>query len=343
MSFVSFALYNTSGVPLTGQTPSFVAYKDATGANRTPPTLNELGGGLYGFTATNADEQIGTSFLVDCGLTSSTRYFAGSVGKPIGYAVYDSTGAPLATATPTIVTYKDASGVNRTAPSVVNLGAGLYALTPTDADVIAATSFEINNGASAYPARSYGIVEIESTGTLSLISTVGSAGSVTLNLSDLITLTSDSAVRSKWSIVDNLGNPLAVNSLSSVGSAVTLGTAAQVTGRTYTVTIPYGILKITDGSNYVGPYSTTFGGTGVAPTIVMSRSVDSRTIEVIFSESVVAGDALNPTNYAIPGLTISTVTQITPVIYRITTSRQSEGTTYTVTASNIHDVAGNNI
>lgn len=46
-------LYNeTTGSPVTGATLTFETYKDNTGANVTPPSVTEIGGGAYSFTPT---------------------------------------------------------------------------------------------------------------------------------------------------------------------------------------------------------------------------------------------------------------------------------------------------
>lgn len=80
------------------------------------------------------------------------------------------------------------------------------------------------------------------------------------------------------------------------------------------------------------------------PTLALARAVDARIVEVIFSEDVVESEALNPLNYTITGgggLAVNGVTKVTASIYRLITARQTVGASYTVQASNIHDLAGN--
>lgn len=80
------------------------------------------------------------------------------------------------------------------------------------------------------------------------------------------------------------------------------------------------------------------------PVIQMARAVDARVLEVVFSEDVVPAEALNPLNYSITGsggLAVNGVTQLSGSIYRLSTARQTVGASYNVTASNIHDLAGN--
>lgn len=82
----------------------------------------------------------------------------------------------------------------------------------------------------------------------------------------------------------------------------------------------------------------------VPPTVLLARAVDARHVDVTFSEPVVASEALIPANYAITGgagLTVSAVQKLTSVAFRLTTSAQVAGFSYLLTASNIHDLAGN--
>lgn len=81
-----------------------------------------------------------------------------------------------------------------------------------------------------------------------------------------------------------------------------------------------------------------------APIMVMARAPDVRHVEVIFSEPVVEFEATNPVNYIITGgagLSVLKVAKVNPQTYLLTTSKQVTGQNYTVTASNIHDLAGN--
>lgn len=92
------------------------------------------------------------------------------------------------------------------------------------------------------------------------------------------------------------------------------------------------------------PTSYTWGVVSetTPPTLLFARAVDARTVDVTFSEPVVASEALLVANYAINnGLTVESVTQLTADSFRLRTSLQTAGTSYLVTASNIHDLAGN--
>lgn len=91
-------------------------------------------------------------------------------------------------------------------------------------------------------------------------------------------------------------------------------------------------------------YNWTVSADTTPPTLLLVRTVDARIVEVVFSEDVVASEALNPANYVITGaggLAVNGVTQLSASIYRLSTARQTVGASYNVTASNIHDLAGN--
>lgn len=93
-----------------------------------------------------------------------------------------------------------------------------------------------------------------------------------------------------------------------------------------------------------GSYSWNITQDPNPPIMVMARAVDVRRVEVTFSEPVNEFEATNPANYVITGgggLAVLSVTKINPQTYMLTTAKQTTGQAYTVTASNIHDLAGN--
>jgi hypothetical protein len=80
------------------------------------------------------------------------------------------------------------------------------------------------------------------------------------------------------------------------------------------------------------------------PVLQIARAVDARVLEVVFSEDVNQSEAMNPLNYVITGaggLAVNSVSKLSASIYRLNTARQTVGASYNVTASNIHDLAGN--
>jgi len=82
--------------------------------------------------------------------------------------------------------------------------------------------------------------------------------------------------------------------------------------------------------------------------IVIAEPPDGIHVKVIFSEIVVASEALNPANYTINGvpsgsLAVLSVTQETLLTYVLTTAPQNVGQEYVITAHGIHDLLGNSI
>lgn len=139
----SIVVLDSAGAPLTAGAPSFVDYRDRAGSARTPPsTPTHLGGGVWVFTPTDADETTGTVALIDFGAGAEPR----RVTVPIHLAdgsnqfwaahVEDETGALWTGAAPTVGLYDDSAGTPRTPPSLAAVsGAYLFALTPTSTDV----------------------------------------------------------------------------------------------------------------------------------------------------------------------------------------------------------------
>lgn len=157
--FVALALYTSAGAPLTGAAPTFVAFKDRDGANRSQPVVSELGGGLYGFSTSSADDAEGVAYLVDGGATAVPRYLSGTAGSADldAFAVYDSSQAPTASATPVFASYRSPTGASLTPPTITNLGLGLYGFVPADDELNDGAAYEISTG--AYPERLFGTVD----------------------------------------------------------------------------------------------------------------------------------------------------------------------------------------
>lgn len=142
--FVTDAL----GAPLTSGSPTFPVYADkATGAARTPPAVPvHLGAGVWGFTASDADESVGTVAVVDFGAGAEPRRVTFAIHKPdnqnqfFAWHVEDEAGAEWTGAAPTLGLYDDSAGNARTPPAIVTVaGAWVFSLTPTAADVTART------------------------------------------------------------------------------------------------------------------------------------------------------------------------------------------------------------
>lgn len=188
-----------------------------------------------------------------------------------------------------------------------------------------------------------GPLTIDPAPSLQVISTVSGEGYVDLTFSatlnpQVINLSVESFV-----ITNTNGVKVEVVSLQNPGlDVLRLNTTEQTTGAIYTLALPQVGIVSTDGMPLTNPYSINFTGTGLAPITVMARSVDARTVHVIFSERVVEEDAIQVANYSFtPPLSVVSSKRITDSQYELVTSKQEDSTLYTVQVSNIRDLAGN--
>lgn len=139
---------------------------------------------------------------------------------------------------------------------------------------------------------------------------------------------------------------LEVSHVTHVASDTTFDiylTGPMVAGQAYTVKV-INIESLTDLPPDPADLHDTGSFTGIVAPIVPAdilivRTVDARTLEIIFTEPVVVSDALVPGNYSIsPSLTVKSVEYVSPTVYRLTTAKQTVGQSYSVTISNITDL-----
>lgn len=131
-------------------------------------------------------------------------------------------------------------------------------------------------------------------------------------------------------------NDVFVLAIHVSGTEVILTTTPQTGDGAYTLNLP--TTGITDGSGnpFTGDYALDFTGVATIVPVQMVKTVDARTIDVIFGFAVNPTDASNINNYAINnGLEVLGAVRITDNWYRLTTTRQANDTSYTLTASNI--------
>lgn len=157
----SLLVLDTAGAPLTAGAPVFLDYRDrSSGAPRTAPAVPvHVGGGVWNFTPSDADESIGTVALIDFGASASPRYATASIFLPNrsnqfwGLHVTDGAGALWTGAAPTIGLYDDWVGTPRTAPAVLAVsGARLFVVAPSAADAAIGVAGRIDGPAgSAQP------------------------------------------------------------------------------------------------------------------------------------------------------------------------------------------------
>jgi hypothetical protein len=100
----------------------------------------------------------------------------------------------------------------------------------------------------------------------------------------------------------------------------------------------------TRGAEAVAPNAWNCNGDSTPPVLYSVQVVDGTVLNVIYSEPVVVSEALVAANYAITGsggLNVLSVERVSDTTYRVTTTLQSPGASYTLTVSNVHDLNGN--
>lgn len=157
--FISFQVTN-AGVPVTGlvRTPAqwFPFFGDRDGNARTRPAVVEVGSGTYGFTLTDGDQAEGVCFVIDAGATAAPRYQSGQSSEDedpfVALLLLTEAGALYGGATiPTVDSYKDQEGNNRTAPALVEIDTYLYTLAPSADDLLVGTVFHVDCPAGVAP------------------------------------------------------------------------------------------------------------------------------------------------------------------------------------------------
>lgn len=154
---ITFALYDSGGAPKDDATPTFDKYVDGVGAPQSAPSIENLGGGLYGFEPSADDVADGRGYLIATG--AEPAYFSGGIGNLVAFGMYDGSGAP-AGANVTVEEYVDREGNARTPPTVYELADGLYGFEPTAEDREEGTAYLLATDAT--PAYLSGLLEQES-------------------------------------------------------------------------------------------------------------------------------------------------------------------------------------
>lgn len=177
-------------------------------------------------------------------------------------------------------------------------------------------------------------------GTMTWVSTTVYPNRVDLTFSGNTLLLGDVADYTQYSITGGTV-PVTVTSIEAVGAILRVHTTEPKHGESLTLTIPTMTLKDTSLNIYYGPFSFVYTSVGVAPYIALAASLGGHSLKVIYSEPVVAADALDIANYSIPGLTVLGAAYETDSVYILTTSLQTPGTSYTVTVTNVRDLKNN--
>lgn len=91
--------------------------------------------------------------------------------------------------------------------------------------------------------------------------------------------------------------------------------------------------------------TASFNGIGIAPEVSSATAQDEFTVRVVFNEDMKNNMALTtPTNYSFTGgLVAGSVSRINATTVDVTVNEMKQGQAYTVTVSNVEDIAGNTI
>jgi hypothetical protein len=155
-----------------------------------------------------------------------------------------------------------------------------------------------------------------------------------LVFSDNVQLIGPAANLSNWVITVVGGVAVSVTGVTASGPNVTINTTPHTSGAAYTLTVPVGVVSTTNGSSYLAPTANAYTGNGAGPGISSASPMDARTLQIVFNEPVLVGDATNPASYTItPTLQVLGATFQTSTSYVLTTSRQTPGTTYTIVST----------
>lgn len=165
-----------------------------------------------------------------------------------------------------------------------------------------------------------------------------------LQLTEAPTIAGPAADPSQYLLVPTDGGaPATVTAVSISGNDLELTTTEHTTGKHYQLTVPtIGLVSVTN-KTYQGPFLFSYVGVGHGPIPLLARSIDARTMEIVFNEALDEASAMNPANYSVapPLAIISVVKTGLDTVYRLTTGRQDRGTLYTVTLTNVKNPQGN--
>jgi len=141
-----FAAFDATPSPLAGLSPTWVAlFNASTGLPIAQPTISNLGSGLYligsGLSGTSAG-------IIDLGATAVPRYLHLYAAAPGTAAAFDGASVPLAGLSPTWDSFVDDAGAPASAPTITELGSGLYRIDYSGPN---SRTGVIDFGATAFP------------------------------------------------------------------------------------------------------------------------------------------------------------------------------------------------
>lgn len=151
----TFALYDNAGQPATGATVSFAYFGTRVGVPVSPPSIVEVGNGIYGFDETPFIPPVASMQTVYLLQTNkSPHWLSGALYDPsLPFAAvfftkpddtpYDGVGLP------TIGVYKSFSGTNHTVPTLSRVSGsgaaqGLFSFEPSNTDLNEGRAYRVD-------------------------------------------------------------------------------------------------------------------------------------------------------------------------------------------------------
>jgi hypothetical protein len=175
-----------------------------------------------------------------------------------------------------------------------------------------------------------------------VVSVTPYVNSIVVVFDSTITLTGIAAIAANW-VITGTTYDITVTSVSAVGTTVTLGITEGHNGDSATLNLPYAGI-FTGTTPYADILTFPFTVVGVSPTITIANQISARVVRVVFSEVVSVTDATDVANWTMSGgYSVSEVEEsVDATTYLVTVDAPlRSNTSYTVTASNIPDSAGN--
>ena len=354
----AFTVYDTTGALYAGAPVTWLGGSPvdvATGLPTSAPTVTDKGSGLY--TVSRLLSGIHVAGIMDFGVLANPQFRWQVYDSPTSqnndfvFAERSSDFSPLAGLA---AASSWASGpidqvtglyVAVPAPFVRELGSGLYAC-PSVATVSQHVIGVLDFGVTAQSRY----LEYDSVGSgLAFTVTALVDGVLEVGFPFSVVQSVDILKAANYTIGSPPGSPALTSTLASFTSAnsVSLAYSGEMTnGANYTLTIASGTAKsVLDGTGNTGS-PVAFTGVASRPTATVVTSVGNQLVLVQFSKSVRmvsssnTDDALHAANYSIPGLTVSSVSPVSSTRVNLNTTVQSV-ISYTLTLSNIKDLAGN--
>lgn len=179
---------------------------------------------------------------------------------------------------------------------------------------------------------------------LQLLSTQESYLKLTLTFSDTLDALGSYINPGLWAFTTS-ATPITATSVSLSGATVTIAHTEPSLGENYILNIPAGAISKSGRISNV-PSTTSFAGAGQVPVAYSAIATDPNHFLLQFSEAVSNATATNILNYSLdPALNVVSIVSDggSPSKYIVETGDQTSLEVYSVTISNVEDLAGNPI